>query len=66
MKSYSEVISNSFMSGVAITTLGLPPSLGRLASISPKVRVTWKKSLILTFELIQIQNITESLPGKTR
>ncbi len=39
-KSCSEVILNCLISGVAITTLGLPPNFYNLASISPKVRDT--------------------------
>jgi len=33
-------ISNSIISGVATTTLGLPPNFSLLASISPKVLET--------------------------
>lgn len=37
MKSWSLVILNDFISGIATTTLGLPPRLIILASMSPKV-----------------------------
>lgn len=37
MKSCSFVILKDFISGVAITTLGLPPNFANLASASPKV-----------------------------
>lgn len=30
-------MSNSFISGLAITTFGFPPNFSRFASISPKV-----------------------------
>ena len=41
MKSYSYNILKDLISGIAITTLGLPPSLGNFASISPKVLETF-------------------------
>ena len=37
MKSWSLVILNDLISGVAITTFGLPPNFANLASASPKV-----------------------------
>lgn len=40
MKSWSFVILNDFISGVAITTFGFPPYRGSFASTSPNVRHT--------------------------
>lgn len=40
IKSCSLYILNDFISGVATTTLGLPPYFSSLASISPNVRDT--------------------------
>ena len=58
MKSHSPLISNVDMSGFETSTLGFPPNLGNLASISPKALETY-------FDYSNTDSIinTDSLPG---